>query len=129
MIVPEDLVRNRLRVPIVAQEVKNLTNIHKDASLIPDLTQWVKGSSVATSCSVGSRGDSDLALLWLWCRPTATAPFQPLAWELPYAMGVALKRQEDRQKGTKIVLTYQKDKLRYRFISSVIKSVPYPFVL
>ena len=44
-------------------------------------------------------------------------------------MGVALKRQEDRQKGTKIVLTYQKDKLRYRFISSVIKSVPYPFVL
>ena len=31
-------------------------------------------------------------LLWLWCRPPATAPIQPLAWELPYALGVALKR-------------------------------------
>ena len=26
---------------------------------------------------------------WLWCRPAAAA--QPLAWELPYAAGVALK--------------------------------------
>ena len=25
----------------------------------------------------------DLALLWLWCRPVATAPMRPLAWELP----------------------------------------------
>ena len=34
----------------------------------------------------------DLALQWLWCRPAAATPIWPLAWELPYAMGVALKR-------------------------------------
>ena len=31
-----------LGVPIVAQGVKNPTSIHKDAGLIPGLTQWVK---------------------------------------------------------------------------------------
>ena len=29
-------------VPIVAQQVKNPTSIHKDADLIPDLPRWVK---------------------------------------------------------------------------------------
>ena len=32
---------------------------------------------------------SDPALLWLWRRPVATAPIQPLAWEPPYAAGAA----------------------------------------
>ena len=30
----------------------------------------------------------------LWCRPAAAVPIRPLAWELPYATGVALKRQK-----------------------------------
>ena len=50
------------------------------------------------SCGVGRRGGSDLALLWLWCRPAAIAPIQPLAWELPYATDVALKRQKKKKK-------------------------------
>ena len=29
-------------IPLVAQRVKNLTSIQKDASTIPGLTQWVK---------------------------------------------------------------------------------------
>ena len=33
---------------------------------------------------------SDLALLWLWHRPAAVAPIQPLVWKLPYAVGAAL---------------------------------------
>ena len=41
---------------------------------------------------------SDLVLLWLWCRPAAAAPIQPLTWELPYAMGAALKRQKKTKK-------------------------------
>ena len=40
----------------------------------------------------------DLALLWLWCRPAAVAPIRPLAWEPPYAAGVALKRQKTKKK-------------------------------
>ena len=40
------------------------------------------------SCGVGRRLSLDLALLWLWCRPAATALIQPLAWEPPYAMGM-----------------------------------------
>ena len=49
----------------------------------------------------GKSQTSDLALLWLWCRPAATAPILPLAWELPYAVGTALKerRKEGRKEG------------------------------
>ena len=46
------------------------------------------------SCGVGRRHGSDLALLWLWCRPAATALIGPLAWEPPYATVAALKRQK-----------------------------------
>ena len=48
---------------------------------------------VAVSCGVGCRCGSDPMLLWLWCRQAAAALIWPLAWELPYAMGVALKRK------------------------------------
>ena len=41
------------------------------------------------SCGVGRRRGSDTALLWLWCRPVATAPIQPLDWEPPYAAEAA----------------------------------------
>ena len=30
----------------------------------------------------------------LWCRPVATAPIGPLAWEPPYAAGVALEEKK-----------------------------------
>jgi len=50
---------------------------------------------VAVSCGVGHRHGLDLALLWLWCRPAAVAPIRPLAWEPPYAMGVALKKERE----------------------------------
>ena len=46
------------------------------------------------SCGVGCRLGSDLALLWLWHKPAAVAPIRPLAWEPPYATGVALKKQK-----------------------------------
>ena len=50
------------------------------------------------SCSVGHRRGSDPVLLWLWGRLGATAPIRPLAWEPPYAEGVALK-QRNQKKG------------------------------
>jgi len=38
------------------------------------------------SCGVGRRRGSDPELLWLWCRPVATVPIRPLAWEPSYSM-------------------------------------------
>ena len=43
------------------------------------------------SCGLDCRCSSDLVLLCLWCKLTAAAQIGPLAWELPNAMGVALK--------------------------------------
>ena len=60
----------------MAQQVKNPTSIHEDAGSVPAPTQCIK----------------DLTLLWLWCRPAAIAPIRPLAWELPYATPVTLKK-------------------------------------
>ena len=50
------------------------------------------------SCGVGCRWGLDLAWLWLWRRPAATAPIRPLAWEPPYAEGAALKRPKEKRK-------------------------------
>ena len=50
------------------------------------------------SDSVGRRCSLDPPLLWLWCRPAAVAPILPLAWELPYAAGAALKRKKRRRR-------------------------------
>ena len=51
-----------------------------------------QGCGVAVSRGVGWRRGSDLALLWLWCRPAATAPIRHLGWDPPYAMVAALKK-------------------------------------
>ena len=51
--------------------------------------------------SVGRRHGSDPALLWLWCRSTATALICLLAWERQYAAVVAqemAKRQKKKRK-------------------------------
>ena len=50
------------------------------------------------SCGVGCRCTSDLALLWLWHRLAAVAAIQPLAWEHPYAAGVALRKKERKKR-------------------------------
>ena len=55
------------------------------------------------SCGVGRRCSSDPSLLWLRCRcssdpSTASALIWPLAWELPYAIGWALKHPPPKKK-------------------------------
>ena len=51
------------------------------------------------SCGVGHRHGSDLVLLWH--RPAAAALIQPLALELPFGAGAALKRQKKERERKK----------------------------
>ena len=37
-------------------------------------------------------------LLWLWHGPAAVPLIQPLAWELPFAISVALKKKKKKKK-------------------------------
>ena len=64
----------------------NLTSNHEVVGSVPGLTEWVKNP----------------AMLWLWYRPTATAPICSLAWESPYAASTALK--------SKIIITIMKER-------------------
>ena len=48
------------------------------------------------SCGVGRRHSLDLMLLWLWHRLATIAPIRPLAWEPPYAVGVALESKKKK---------------------------------
>ena len=60
------------------------------------------------SCGVGCRRGLDLALLWLWCRPVATALILPLAWEPPYAVGTAQEngKMTKKKKKKRLLLTF-----------------------
>ena len=60
----------------MAQQVKKPASIHNDVGLIPGLIQWVK----------------DPVLPWAVVQAGSAALIRPLAWELPYVTGEALKK-------------------------------------
>jgi len=53
------------------------------------------------TCGAGCRRGWDLALLGLWCRLAGIALIRSLAWEPPYAAGVALKGQKKKKEKRK----------------------------
>ena len=55
------------------------------------------------SCGMGRRCGSDPAWLWLWHRWAATALTRPLAWEPPYAAGVALEKTTKKKKEPRVM--------------------------
>ena len=70
--------KNVTGVPVVAQQVKNLTSIKEGMGQIPGLAQWIK----------------DLALCQTVAQVADAASIGPLAWKLPHATGVALKEKK-----------------------------------
>ena len=63
-------------------------------------------SGVALSCGIGCRLGLNLALLWPWHRPAATAPMRPLTWEPPYAAGTGPKRTKGEKKKMSLSLIF-----------------------
>ena len=70
------IIKKLMRSSHCSLAVTKLTSTYEDMGSIPGLAQ-VK----------------DPPFLRLWCRPAATAQIQPLAWEFPYAMRMALKNK------------------------------------
>ena len=61
------------------------------------------------SCGIDGRRGSDPALLWLWCRPVASAPIQPLAWEPSHAVAAAqeiAKKTKKKEKATIFIIVF-----------------------
>lgn len=75
----------------------NPTGIHAHVGLIPGFTPWVRDPPLTLSCEAGPRRDSDTELLCLWFRPVAAVLIRPVAWELPYTMGTALKKAKHKK--------------------------------
>ena len=72
----------------MAQWLTNPTRNHEVAGSVPALAQWVNDRRRRDLwCRLQRRLGS--RVVWLWRRPVATAPIQPLALEPPYAAGAA----------------------------------------
>ena len=65
---------------------------------VPIVAQWKQIQLGTVGLGVRSLASLSGLRIWrcreLWCRPAATALIRPLAWELPYAVGAALKKMK-----------------------------------
>ena len=84
----------------MAQWLMNLTRNHEAAVQSLALLSGLRIPHCCELCGVSHRHGSDPALLWLWCRPVATALIRSLASEPPHAAGVALEKTKQMNKQT-----------------------------
>ena len=69
------------------------------------------------SCGVGRRCSLDLALLWLWHGPAATAPIRPITWEFPCAVdaGLGKKKKKERKENSQLSLSTRYEHFKTKF--------------
>ena len=79
------------------------------------------------SGGVGCRCSSGPMLLWLWHRRVAIALIRPLAWEPPYAAGMALEKETEQNK-TKKTLKRQKNKNKKKTVLPLVFLYEFPCV-
>ena len=79
--------------------------VKKFQAVVPIVAQWKQIQLISVRTRVPSLASlSGLRIQHCreqWCRPAAAASIQPLAWELPYAAGVALKSKKERKEKEK----------------------------
>jgi len=75
-------------------------------------------------CGVGCRCGSDPALLWLWCRPVATALIRPLACEPPYAVGAVLEKakRQKRKENSELTSSHRHTKTATAYRAMILNS-------
>ena len=81
-----------MEFPLWLSRSRTQHNVHEDASSIPDLCQWVKGLMLP-------QGDAYVIdVAWIHCCSGCGTGWElwiqsHLAWELPYATSVTIKRK------------------------------------
>ena len=83
--------QDKIEVPIVTQQLTNLNHILEDSGSNPGLAS---GLRIQCWCELWQRLQMWFGSGWLWLWLAAIARIWPLAWELPYASGVALKTKK-----------------------------------
>ena len=70
----------------------------------------LRGLRIQCCCELRRRSQAWLGLvlqwLWLWCWPAATSLIRPLAWDIPYAVGAA-RRKEGRNRKSPFIFIYR----------------------
>ena len=86
---------SRVAVTIVPLACTSLFRYHEVAGSIPGLAQWLR---IRRCCELWCRSQTRLGspIAVVVCRLAAVAPIRPLAWELPYALSVALKSKQNK---------------------------------
>ena len=114
--------RNRAEVPVVVQQKRIwLASMRMQVQTLA----FLSGLPILCCHELWCRLQMWLrssAFLLLWYKPAATAPIWPLAWELPYAIGAALKRPKKKKvlpNTSKIVSLIPKRKSRNNLLNDM----------